>query len=245
MLWLIFFTYAIALTLALAVRGARVGASAGAATPASVRRVLIVGATGGTGRELVAQALERGYEVTALARNPAALAVEHPRLTVLRGDVLDPASLEAAVRGQDAVLSALGHKQFWRPTRIQSLGTANLLAAMAKHGVQRFLCETTLGLGDAAGRGGLQFTFFLAPVILPFYLWDKARQERIVAASTADWTLIRPGMLTNGKRRGRYRHGSVGNYVWGGWIARADVADFMLQQLESGEYLRRAPGLCY
>jgi uncharacterized protein YbjT (DUF2867 family) len=111
--------------------------------------------------------------------------------------------------------------------------------------VRRFICETTLGLGDAAGRGGLQFTFFLAPVILPFYFWDKARQERIVAASAADWTLVRPGMLTNGKRRGRFRHGKVGNYVWGGWIARADVADFMLQQLESGAYLRRAPGLCY
>jgi uncharacterized protein YbjT (DUF2867 family) len=83
------------------------------------------------------------------------------------------------------------------------------------------------------------------PVVLPFYFWDKARQERLIAASDADWILVRPGTLTNGAKRGKYRHGaSVGNYLWGGRIARADVADFMLNQLESDEYLRRAPGVC-
>lgn len=246
MLWLLFLAYAVSLMVALAVRGARPGTtSAPAPSPTKVRRVLIVGATGGTGRQLVAQALERGYEVTALARNPAALALEHPRLTVLRGDVLDRGSLDAAVAGQDAVLSALGHKRFYRPTRIQSQGTANVLAAMAQHGVRRFVCETSLGLGDSAGRMGVLGTFFLIPVILPFYFWDKARQERVVAGSAADWVLVRPGTLTHGAKRGRYRHGAVGNYLWGGWISRADVADFMLNQLDSNDYLGRAPGLCY
>ena len=247
MIWPIFLAYGFALTVLLAVRGARPAAAPSAsAAPGKVRRVLIVGSTGGTGRQLVAQALERGYEVTALARDPAALAMEHPRLTVMRGDVLDPRSVDAAVRGQDVIVSALGHKRFFYPTRIQSAGTANLLAAMTTHGVRRFVCETSLGLGSSAGRLGLLFTFFVIPVVLPFYFWDKARQERVIAASAADWVIVRPGALTNGPRRGRCRHGAtVGNMLWGGRISRADVADFMLNQLESDTYLRTAPGICW
>lgn len=249
MIWLAYIVYALALTAAAAARGFHHRAAPEEREPAArgpreVRRVLVVGATGGTGRELVKQALRRGYAVTALARNPSALGLEHPRLRVLPGNVLDPASLEVAVAGQDAVLSALGHKQFFRPTRIQSQGTANLLAAMSRQGVRRFVCETSLGLGDSAGRVGLLFTFFILPVILPFYFWDKARQEQVVAASDADWVLVRPGTLTNGSARGRYRHGRrVGNLLWGAFISRADVAAFMLDQLTSDEYLRKAPGV--
>src|SRR5512147_3139820 len=115
-------------------------------------RILIVGATGGTGRELVEQALERGHEVTAFARRPEAVAVRHERLRVARGDVMDAASVAAAVAGQEAVLSALGHKRWLYPTRILSQGTANVLDAMAKQGVRRFVCETSLGVGDGWWR---------------------------------------------------------------------------------------------
>ena len=109
-LFLLFLLYATALSVALRWRGIRSGAGREHSTPEErPTRVLIVGATGGTGRQLVEQALERGYVVTALARDPSALRVEHPRLTVVRGNVLDYPSVDAAVRGQDAVLSALGH----------------------------------------------------------------------------------------------------------------------------------------
>jgi uncharacterized protein YbjT (DUF2867 family) len=91
---------------------------------------------------------------------------------------------------------------------------------------------------------GLYYTFFTIPVILPFYFWDKARQERIIAASNSAWTIVRPGRLTNGRARGRIRHGKrVGNYFWTVWVSRADVADFMLDQLTSQEYIRSAPGV--
>jgi putative NADH-flavin reductase len=207
-------------------------------------RVLIVGATGGTGRQLVEQALERGHIVTALARDPSALRIEHPRLTVARGDVLEYPSVEAAMHGQDAVLSALGHKRFFYPTRILSEGTRNVLRAMETQGVQRFVCETALGLGDSAGRMGLYYTFFVIPIILPFYFWDKTRQERLVAASRVNWVIVRPGALTNGAKRGRYRHGqAVGSLLWTVRISRADVADFMLNQMTDNTYLRDAPGV--
>lgn len=209
-------------------------------------RVLIVGATGGTGRQLVEQALERGHVVTALARDPSALHVEHPRLTVVRGNVLDYPSVEAAVRGQDAVVSALGHKQFFRPTRTLSEGTRNVLRAMETHRVRRFVCETTLGIGASAGRMGLYYTFFVIPVILPFYFWDKTRQERLIAASSVDWVVVRPGALTNGAKRGGYRQGhTVGSLLWTVRISRADVADFMLNQMSDNTYLRTASGVCW
>ena len=125
---LIFIVYAIGLAAALA-RGGLQSVTTISAAPsgAPLTRVLIVGATGGTGRQLLAQALERGYVVTALVRVPGKLSVEHPHLTVVRGDVLDYFSVEKAVRGQDAVISALGHKRFFVPTRILSEGTRNVL----------------------------------------------------------------------------------------------------------------------
>jgi putative NADH-flavin reductase len=242
----LFVVYAVALTVALARAGHRSRRVTSGETPRRPpTRVLVVGATGGTGRQLVAQALERGFAVTALVRDPARLAVVHPRLTVMRGDVLDQTSVDAAVRGQEAVVSALGHKRYYPPNRILSEGTRNLLRAMETHGVHRFVCETSLGVGDSAGRLGMYYTFFTIPVVLPFYYWDKTRQEQLIAASSVEWVIVRPGLLNNGAKRGRYRHGRVGSFLWTVRISRADVADFMLNQLSSDTYLRTAPGVCW
>lgn len=209
-------------------------------------RILVIGATGGTGRQLVAQALERGHDVTAFVRSPRKLRIEHPRLAVATGDVLDPASIEAAVRGQDSVVCALGHKRWFYPTRILSEGTRNVVQAMESYGVRRLVVETSLSVGDSFGRMGLYYTLFTIPVILPWYFWDKLRQERVVRASRLDWTIVRPGSLTNGRRRGVVRHGPrVGSFLWTVRISRADVAAFMLDQLTDDGYLRAAPGVCW
>ncbi len=243
----LFILYAIALSAGLARGGLRSKTAASTGTPGRrPTRVLIVGATGGTGRQLVGQALERGYVVTALVRNPSKLQIKHPQLQVIQGDVLDYASVEAAVRGQEAVISALGHKRFFYPTRILSEGTRNLLRAMETHNVTRFVCETSLGIGDSVGRMGLYYTLFVIPVILPFYFWDKTRQERLIAASKVEWVIVRPGVLTNGEKRGAYRHGrDVGSFVWTVRISRADVADFMLNQMAGDTYVGTAPGVCW
>jgi putative NADH-flavin reductase len=245
----LFVLYAVALTVALALAGYRSPANPTLSAGASRRRptrVLIMGATGGTGRQLVEQALERGLAVTAFVRDPSRLTIAHPQLTVVRGDVLDPGSVEAAMRGQEAVLSALGHKRYFTPSRILSEGTRNVLRAMEAHGVSRFVCETSLGIGDSAGRLGVYYTFFTIPVILPLYYWDKTRQERIIASSPLEWVIVRPGLLTNGAKRGGYRHGRrLGSYFWTMRVSRADVADFMLNQLESDAYRRAAPAVCW
>ncbi|MCW9707658.1 NAD(P)-dependent oxidoreductase [Fodinibius salsisoli] len=204
-------------------------------------RILVIGATGGTGQELVRQLLGREYQVTAFVRNPAGLKIEHPKLTIAQGNVLDYESVEKAVRGNDAVLSALGHKRFFYPTRILSKGTHNLLRAMEKFGVSRLVCETSLGIGNSAGRLGLYYTFFTIPVILPFYFWDKARQEKLITESNVNWTIVRPGVLTNNPKHGNFRHGpDIGSYIWTVRISRGDVAEFMICQLTDDTYLKMA-----
>ncbi len=209
-------------------------------------RLLVIGATGGTGLQLVEQALAQGHEVTAFVRNPARLPLRHDKLRVVQGDVLQLASLTPAMEGQDAVLCALGHKRFLGPSRILSQGTANILRAMKSANVPRLICESSLALGNTAGRGGLIATFFLYPLILPFYVWDKLRQEKLIEESDLDWVIVRPAALTNGPARGQYRHGpEVGSYLLPVRIARADVAAFMLQQLTDDRYLGSAVGLCY
>ena len=205
--------------------------------------LLIVGATGGTGRQLVSQALERGHRVTALVRKEPS-GKPRPQLIAVLGNVLDPPSLDRAARGQDAVLSALGHRQWFRPTRILSEGTRNLIEAMRRHGVRRFVCETALGISDAWWQMGLYYSLFLRPVILSLYFWDKTRQEAIIRASDLDWTIVRPGALTNGPKRGHYRHGPrVGHWLWTVRISRAGVAAFMLDQMTDSRYVRASVGL--
>ena len=243
----LFILYAIALSVGLARAGFRSQTTTSLQTSQKrPTRLFILGATGGTGRQLITQALERGYTVTAFVRDPSKMKVEHPQLKVLQGNVLDYASVETAVRDQEVVISALGHKRFFYPTHILSEGTRNLLRAMETHGVPRLVCETSLGIGNSAGLMGLYYTFFVVPVVLPFYFWDKTRQEKLIAASKLEWVIVRPGVLTNRKKRSAYRHGlDLGNFLWTVNISRADVADFMLNQITDDTYLQTAVGVCW
>ena len=209
-------------------------------------RLLIVGASGATGREVVTQALERGDRVTALVRRPEGFRIRHERLRIVTGNVLDPEAVAAAVAGQEAVVSVLGHKRWMVPSRILSTGTANILAAMRRHGVRRYVGVTALGVGASWWRGGLYYTLFLIPVLLQFYFWDKLRQERLVRASDLAWTLVRPGALTNGRARGRWRAGTrIGNPLWTVRIARADVARFLLDELATPRHLRETVAIAW
>jgi putative NADH-flavin reductase len=242
---LLYIAYSLGLLAALYLRGSKAVAPRGfTGTMPTVSKLLVIGATGGTGRALVLEALERGYIVTGLARDPARLAIEHANLRVLRGDVLDPESVAEAVRGQDAVICALGHKRFFYPTRVLSAGTRILLRAMGAHGVRRLVCQTSLGIGNSAGRMGLYYTLFVIPVILPFYFWDKTRQERLIEESQTQWTIVRPSALSNAPARGSCRHGrTVGSPLWTLSVARADVARFILDELANPRYLGSTVGV--
>ena len=208
--------------------------------------LLIIGGTGKTGQELVKQGLAQGHVITVLVRNPDKLKFDNPRLKIIKGNVLDPNSVETAIQGQDAVLSALGHKRFFIKTNILSEGTKNIINAMEKAHIRRFICITSLGINDSRFRLGLYYSLFVIPFILFFYFLDKSKQEKIIKQSGLDWTIVRPGQLTNGKKRTKYKHGTnVGHYIFTKMISRADVAHFMLNQIQDKTYLHKTPGLTY
>ncbi|HUI41244.1 MAG TPA: SDR family oxidoreductase [Terriglobia bacterium] len=208
-------------------------------------KLLVVGPTGGTGLELVEQALEDGHQVTALARRPEALKIRHANLSVQQGDILDRAAVETAVRGQEAALSALGVRRVAKNT-ILSDGTRILIESMKKLGVKRLIVESSLGVGDSRGQLGGWYNWFMVPVFLKGVFAEKETQEALVRASSLDWVIVRPAILTNGPRTGRYRAGFTSN---DGRIqrriSRADTAEFMLKQLTDNAYLRQTPGLSY
>jgi len=207
-------------------------------------KLLIIGGTGATGWELIKQGLEAGHHLTALVRNPGKLKITHPNLRMVKGDVLDPASVEGAVAGQDAVLSALGHKRFFIYSNILSEGTKNIVKAMKMHNIKRFICITSLGINDSRFKLGLYYTLFVIPVIVFFYFLDKGKQEKIIRASNLDWTIVRPGQFTNGRLTGKYKHGeNLGNYILTKMISRANVAHFMLSQLNDTRYLHKAAAI--
>ena len=206
--------------------------------------LVIFGATGGTGRALVEQALDQGHTVTAFVRKASRMCVKHRRLRLAIGDVLDYGTVEAAIVGQDAVLSALGHKRWLIKTSILSRGTRNIVAAMTKCRVRRFVCETSLGVGDSRGRLGILYTFFLIPLLLYFYFQDKELQEKCIMQSSLDWVIVRPAALTNGKQTGVVREGKdIGSLLFTHRISRADVASFMLSELRDDRYLKDTPGV--
>ncbi|MBT8294593.1 MAG: SDR family oxidoreductase [Eudoraea sp.] len=207
-------------------------------------KLLVIGGTGKTGRELIKQGLAQGHVITAVVRKPEKIKYSHPNLYVAKGDVLIPESLERVIKGQDAVLSALGHKQFIIKTTILSRGTKNIVSAMSGNQVKRFICITSLGINDSKFKLGLYYTLFTIPFILYFYFLDKSKQEKIITDSGLEWTIVRPGQLTNGKKRTNYKHGSnVGHYILTKMISRADVAHFMLNILNTNTYLKNTVGI--
>lgn len=194
---------------------------------------------------MVEQALAQGHTVTALARNPAKLDLKNANLTTVQGDVLDRAAVERAVAGQEAVVSALGAPASQKDT-VRSEGTRNIVRAMEKAGVRRFVYMTTLGMGDSRAMLPFSYKYIIVPLILRHAFADSERQEAQIRQSQLDWTIARPATLTNGQRTGKYRHGfSVNEKGLKIQISRADVADFMLKQLEDKTYLHQAAGLSY
>lgn len=211
-------------------------------------KLLIFGATGGTGRLLVEQALAQGHAVTAFVRNPAKLAIEHANLKIVQGDVMDLASVERAMQGQEAVLAALGAPAMKSGT-VRSDGTRNIVRAMEKAGVRRLVCQTSLGYGDSRqvlNMAPFHFRYFVVPFFLRSVFADHARQEDYIKGSNLDWIIVRPGNLIDGARTGVFQHGfPATDRTITVSISRADVADFMLQQLTDDTYLRKTPGLSY
>ncbi|CAA9477679.1 MAG: hypothetical protein AVDCRST_MAG05-1063 [uncultured Rubrobacteraceae bacterium] len=208
-------------------------------------RVAIFGASGRTGRPLLEQALAAGHEVRALVRDPSKLHVGHERLVVIRGDVLDAATVEETVAGTEAVLSALGQTKL-SPKDVQTRGTENIVAAMEKHGVRRLVSLTGAGVRDERDEPKLvdRVITFLLRRLQPDVLEDGVRHAEVIKGSGLEWVIVRGPRLTEGPKKGEYRVGMVGKNS-GTQISRADLAEFMLGQLTADTHLRQMPVVSY
>ncbi len=208
-------------------------------------KLVIFGSTAGTGRELLEQALEEGHEVTAFARAPEKIDdLQDPNLRVLQGDVLDSEAVAAAVAGQEAVFCTIGAGA--GRTTLREEATRNIVKAMEAAGVQRLICQSSLGVGDSHANLG----FFTKHVVVGLFLRhafaDHERQEDVIRQSPLRWTIVRPPHLKDAPRTGVYRHGfPPTDRSIKGQISRADVADFMLKQLGDDSYVQGTPGVSY
>jgi putative NADH-flavin reductase len=203
-------------------------------------RIAVFGATGGTGRSLVEQALERGHEVVALARRPGALGVDAERLTVVEGDALDRGAVARVVEGADAVACALGLPKGEGTT--VSEGTRNICEAMRAAGVERLVVVSVMGLRDSRDHAGL-FGKVVIPLFLKRRMEDRVRQEEVVEESGLDFCLVRSARLVDGPRTGSYSAGPGVRAGMTSKVSRADVAHFVLEQAQNGDVHRGAASI--
>lgn len=206
--------------------------------------VLVFGASGATGREVVKHALDRGHSVTAFVRDPGKFEVKHANLALVVGDVTEYASVERVVAGQDVVASALGSGNSLGSHPTLTDGVQNIIRAMDHAGVRRFVYLSMLGVGGSGWQLGLVDRYIVLPLLLRNVLTDHAREEALIKQSTLDWVIVRPPRLTNGPYTGRYRSGEdVRERTLLASISRADVADFMVKQFTDDRYVHGTPAV--
>ncbi len=211
-------------------------------------RILVIGASRGIGLEAVRQALAQGHDVRALARSADRIGIEDPRLEPLPADATDAAAVGEALRGVDAVIQAVGGPgglgPSFRQVSLFSDTTRVLLAEMHRTGVRRLVAVTGFGAGDSRGRFSLPERAVHRLLLGPAYD-DKDRQEVLIRGRGLDWLIVRPTILTNGARPGRYRV-LVEPASWrNGLISRADVADFVVGEAAEPRLSHATPALAY
>jgi putative NADH-flavin reductase len=208
-------------------------------------KIIVFGASGGTGLEVVEQALEAGHIVTAFVRMPSKMNIQHSNLTLFEGDVMNAEGVEKAIAGQEAVISVLGPV---RPPVPHMMETAarNIVTAMKKHGIRRIVSTTGAGVRQPEDQPkfmdrfiGILLNLFAKKVVL-----DSAKNVKVIQASDLDWTIVRFPRLVNGAHTGKYRVGYVSKES-STQFSRADGADFILKELMEKKWLRKLPLVSY
>ena len=214
----------------------------------TTRRVLVLGANGPSGRQTVQQALDRGLAVTALTRNPGSFPIRHERLTVLGGDATDPATMDAALAGCDAVISVIGTAYTWKPVEVYSSSARLAVDAMRRSGLRRLVVVTSMGVPREVQAGGLLQRALLRAWRLTYTRTlydDMLRMERTIVGSGLDWTIVRPPALTDDPAAD---YAVAETRIDGPAMSRADLAAMLLDQLDGTTWTGRiaavaTPGL--
>ena len=208
-------------------------------------KLLIFGASGKTGHELVRQSLDQGHTVTAFVRHPTKLSIRHDQLTVVQGDVIHYPMVDQAVQGHDIVLSALGANHPFKYDHVVIKGFGNIIRAMELHDRKRLIYLSAFGVKESRDHAGFMIRY-IAPKILSTELGGHEAREQMLKTSELPWTIVRAGLLTNGEHKSKYRFGE--NIHYNGFLAtisRADVADFMLRQIHDEAFIRKMPRVMY
>ena len=207
-------------------------------------KLIIFGASGKTGRELVKQGLAQGHEITAFVRDPGKFDISDDRLNVIKGDITRYEEVESAVEGHDVVISALGPRTLLTRVPALTIGMENIVRAMEKTGVRRIVYLSALGVGESNNDQNAFFRWVIRLVVLGRDYADHEANEKTIRTSKLEWVIVRPARLEDSAHTGKV---TVDLRLDGGLpfgrIGRADVADFMLKQLDETEFLNKAPGI--
>ncbi|MFP4015163.1 MAG: NAD(P)-dependent oxidoreductase [Chitinispirillaceae bacterium] len=208
-------------------------------------KLTVFGATGRTGTLMVEQALEGGYQVKAFVRTPSKMKMDHRNLELVQGDVTDAEAVDRAVAGADAVLSVIGHTKD-SPDDLQTRAMHNITGTMKKRRVKRIVNLTGAGVRDPEDRPKLIDKLIVALLKLTAgnVFKDGRDHVEVLRESGLEWTVVRAPRLVDGPRTGRYRVGFVGKDS-ATKISRADVADFMLKEVQERRYVRKLPMVSY
>jgi len=210
-------------------------------------KIALFGATGATGQLVLEQALARGHTVTALVRTPSKLTTTHERLAVIQGDATDPAAVEKAVAGQEAVISTIGSGSNTKHVTLYSTCIRNIIDAMEKQKVERLLCISAGGAYPGKDPGApFILNYIVKPLFLKDVFADMARMEEAVKQSRlAAWTIVRPPRLVDTPATGNYRQERTYSIKGGNKMGRADLAAFMVNELDAGKYVRQGVAVAY
>jgi uncharacterized protein YbjT (DUF2867 family) len=205
-------------------------------------RILVIGATGGTGRQIVHEALSRGYQVNALARSAVNAIPLLPGANITEGDARDGEAVAKALAGCEGVISALGSKpSLLQKETLLSDATRILINEMQNRGITRLVCITGIGAGDSHGHGGFLYDHIVEPLLLDSVYQDKNRQEDEIRKSGLDWTIVRPTNLTDAPATDSVRALTDLTDFHGGSIPRADVARFLVTEFEDRQWVGQSP----
>ena len=196
--------------------------------------LIVFGATGKTGRHVVRLALEQGHNVTAFTRS-GRMDGDDVNLRVAQGDIMDADSVEAAIAEQDAAIVVLGSNSLRDKTTL-STGTRNILRGMKRRDVGRLIMLSAAGVGESWGQISLLARLMFRTMLRNIYA-DHEAQEAIVRDSVLDWTIVRAAILKDEPATGKY---TASNTEKARRINRADLADFLVKQLNDGAWSRQA-----
>ena len=202
-------------------------------------KIIVFGSTGGTGIELIKQALKQGHEVTAFVRNASKVPFSDPAVKLIEGDALDLKSVQTAIGSNQAAISVLGVRLGQAPGKVRSEGTRNIVTALSSTNVRRFVSVSTVGVGDSFNRLSFFARILLPKIIGTARLNEAERQEEIIRQSSLDWTILRPTRLVDSDVVGKYQIANNLRTGMSSKLSRADLAAALLVQLETEDFLRQ------